>query len=63
MDSAKEKIAFNCEGVMRKYSPIWRKIDARWTLQLHRPLYVTGYYLNPQLQHEDKFSNVDEVRK
>ena len=35
MDSAKKKIAFNCRGVERKYGPIWRKIDARWTLQLH----------------------------
>ena len=31
MDSAKENITFNCGGVERKYSPIWRKIDARWT--------------------------------
>ena len=35
MDSAKEKIAFNCGGVERKYGPIWRKIDVRWTPQLH----------------------------
>ncbi|RVW87894.1 hypothetical protein CK203_039727 [Vitis vinifera] len=59
----KEKIAFNCRGVERKYGPIWRKIDARWTPQLHRPLHATGYYLNPQLRYGDKFSNVDEVRK
>ena len=63
MDSTKEKIAFNCGGVERKYSPIWRKIDASWTLQLHRPLHVAGYYLNPQFWYEDKFSNMDEVRK
>ncbi|RVW28383.1 hypothetical protein CK203_109064 [Vitis vinifera] len=63
MDSAKEKIAFNCRGVERKYGPIWRKIDARWTPQLHHPLHATGYYLNPQLQYGDKFSYVDEVRK
>ena len=63
MDSAKEKIAFNCGGVERKYGPIWRKIDARWTPQLHRPLHAAGYYLNPQLRYGDKFSNVDEVRK
>ena len=63
IDSTKEKIAFNCGGVERKYGPIWRKIDARWTLQLHRPLHVAGYYLNPQLRYGDKFSNVDEVRK
>ncbi|WJZ93156.1 hypothetical protein VitviT2T_012116 [Vitis vinifera] len=53
MDSAKEKIAFNCRG----------KIDARWTPQLHRPLHAAGCYLNPQLRYGDKFSNVDEVRK
>ncbi|XP_010648233.1 uncharacterized protein LOC104878939 [Vitis vinifera] len=29
MDSAKEKIAFNCGGMKRKYDPIWRKVDAR----------------------------------
>ena len=63
MDSAKEKIAFNCGGVERKYSPIWRNIDARWTPQLHRHLHAAGYYLNPQLRYDDKFSNVDEVRK
>ena len=63
MDSAKEKIAFNCGGVERKYGPIWRKFDARWTPQLHRPLHAAGYYLNPQLRYGDKFSNVDEVRK
>ena len=62
MDSAKGKIAFNC-GSKRKYGPIWRKIDARLTLQLHRPLHATSYYLNPQLRYEDKFSNVNKVRK
>ncbi|RVW96149.1 hypothetical protein CK203_037756 [Vitis vinifera] len=63
MDLAKEKIAFNCRGVERKYGPIWKKIDARWTPQLHRPLHAADYYLNPQLQYGDKFSNADEVRK
>ena len=63
MDSAKEKIAFNCRGMEMKYDPIWRKIDAKWTPQLHRLLHVAGYYLNPQLRYEDEFSNVDEVRK
>ena len=63
MDLAKEKIAFNCGGMERKYDPIWRKIDARWTPQLHQPLHVADYYLNLQLRYEDKFSDVDEVRK
>ncbi|KAL6312000.1 hypothetical protein AAG906_040216 [Vitis piasezkii] len=35
MDSAKENITFSCGDMERKYGPIWRKIDARWTLQLH----------------------------
>ena len=67
MDLAKKKIAINCGGMERKYSPIWRKIDARWTSQLHRHLHAAGYYLNPQLRYGDKygdkFSNADEVRK
>ena len=58
MDLAKEKIAFNCGGNVRKYGPIWNKIDARWTPQLHRPLHAAGYYLNPQLRYRDSFSNV-----
>ena len=59
MDSAKEKIAFNYRGMERKYGPIWRKIDARQTPQLHRPLHAAGYYLNHQLRYGDKFSNVE----
>ncbi|KAI8543885.1 hypothetical protein RHMOL_Rhmol08G0253400 [Rhododendron molle] len=63
MDSAKEKIAFNCANNAKKYTPIWNKIDARWTPQLHRPLHAAGYYLNPQLRYRDNFSNVDEVKQ
>lgn len=63
MDVAKEKIAFNCGRVERKYKPIWRKIDERWGPQLHQPLHAAGYYLNPQLRYEKTFSNADEVRK
>ena len=29
------------------YIPIWNIVDARWELQLHRPLYAAAYYLNP----------------
>ncbi|KAL6501579.1 hypothetical protein OROGR_026712 [Orobanche gracilis] len=36
--------------------------NARWTPQLHHPLHAAGYYLNPQLCNEDRFSNCDEVR-
>ena len=50
-------------GCGEKIWPNLEKIDARWTPQLHRPLHAMGYYLNPQLQYGDKFSNADEVRK
>ncbi|RVW39067.1 hypothetical protein CK203_084128 [Vitis vinifera] len=63
MDSTKEKIAFNCGGVERKYGPIWRKIDVRWTLQLHRPLHVAGYYLNPQLRYNTRLRERSLQRK
>ena len=46
MNLVKEKIAFNCVGMEKKYDPIWRKIDARWILQLHQPLHAVSYYLN-----------------
>ncbi|XP_021803759.1 uncharacterized protein LOC110748023 [Prunus avium] len=63
MDVAKEKIAFNCGKVERRYKPIWRRIDERWGPQLHQPLHAAGYYLNPQLRYEETFSNAEEVRK
>ena len=63
MGLAKEKIAFNYGGMERKYGPILRKIDAIWTLQLHRSLLAVGYYLSSQLHYEDKLTNVNEVRK
>ena len=34
MNSAKEKIVFNCRCIKRKYESIWRKIDARWAPKL-----------------------------
>ncbi|KAL6498584.1 hypothetical protein OROHE_026525 [Orobanche hederae] len=43
--------------------PIWRKIDAKWTQQLHHPLHAAGYYLNPQLRYEVGFSNCSEVKE
>ncbi|XP_050380051.1 uncharacterized protein LOC126797469 [Argentina anserina] len=63
MDAAKEKIAFGLKKNPRHYQPIWNKIDARWTPQLHQPLHAAGYFLNPQLHYEDNFSIVLEVKK
>lgn len=63
MDAVKEKIAFNCGNVERKYKPIWNKIDKRWGPQRHHPLHAAGYYLNPQLHYEETFTNSKEVRE
>ncbi|KAL7608742.1 hypothetical protein Lser_V15G11849 [Lactuca serriola] len=48
MDRAKEQIKVNFHGVESRYKPIWDKIDLRWNMQLHRPLHVAGYFLNPR---------------
>ncbi|XP_075103563.1 uncharacterized protein LOC142178132 [Nicotiana tabacum] len=55
MDRAKEAIqaSFTDE---QKYAKVFQIIDARWSEQLHRPLYAAGLILNPLLfydQHEN----------
>lgn len=62
MNKAKEKIFMNCGYNEKKYGPIWKRIDDRWTRQLNRPLHIAGYYLNPQLRFEKRFS-IDFVVK
>ena len=37
------------------YIPIWNIIDARWELQLHKPLHATAYYLNPHYHYNYNF--------
>ena len=37
------------------YMPIWNIIDARWELQLHRPLHAAAYYLNPHYHYNSNF--------
>jgi hypothetical protein len=37
------------------YIPIWNIVDARWELQLHRPLHVAAYYLNPHYHYNPNF--------
>ncbi|KAK9922662.1 hypothetical protein M0R45_031117 [Rubus argutus] len=62
MDSAKDKIARSFGHLEAKYLSIWKRIDARWNPQLHRPLLVAGYYLNPQFRYEDNFSCDEKVK-
>ena len=48
MDRAKEQIKKNLNDVKARYSRSWGIIDERWNLQLHRPLHVAAFYLNPK---------------
>ncbi|KAK7267601.1 hypothetical protein RIF29_20279 [Crotalaria pallida] len=58
IDRAKEKIAENFNKQERSYKKVWKIIDTRWDLQLHRPLHAAAYYLNPKY-HYDKGFNAD----
>ena len=48
MDQAKEAIKSPYGDKRQKYLPLWRMIEDRWNRQLHRPLHVANYYLNPR---------------
>jgi len=37
------------------YIPIWNIVDARWELQLHRPLHAAAYYLNSHYHYNPNF--------
>ncbi|RWR88638.1 hypothetical protein CKAN_01766500 [Cinnamomum micranthum f. kanehirae] len=63
MDRAKEAIAKNFDNVKKRYDPIWRIVDSRWNLQLHRPLHAAAYFLNPAFQYDEKFHADFEVKK
>ena len=46
MDGAKEQIVANFKNEESRYKKVWKIIDTRWNLQLHRPLHAAAYYLN-----------------
>lgn len=48
MDRAKEQIATNFKNQESRYKKVWKIIDTRWDLQLHRPLHAAAYFLNPR---------------
>ena len=54
MDRAKEVIAISFHGDKSKYESIFRIIDNRWDVQLHRPLHAAGWYLNPEFFYKVK---------
>lgn len=45
------------------YKPLWGIIDERWDKQLHRPLHVACYYLNPKLHYSSNFKDDYEVKR
>ncbi|KAK2649321.1 hypothetical protein Ddye_016810 [Dipteronia dyeriana] len=58
MDRAKEAIARSFGGNESKYEDIFKLIDARWNIQLHRPLNGAGWFLNPEFFYNTR--NVDD---
>ncbi|XP_028803194.1 uncharacterized protein LOC114758322 [Neltuma alba] len=60
-DRAKEEIANNFEKKESRYKKIWKIIDTRWNLQLHRPLHAAAYFLNPKFHYDEKFNADQEV--
>ena len=56
-------LVINLETVEAKYAPIWKRIDNRWSPQLHQPLHAAGYYLNPQFRYEENFKDTEHMKK
>ncbi|XP_027338045.1 uncharacterized protein LOC113851979 [Abrus precatorius] len=61
MDRAKEQIAENFQKKESRYKKVWKIIDTRWNLQIHRPLYAAAYYLNPRFHYDKNFNPDNEV--
>ncbi|XP_050940902.1 uncharacterized protein LOC127149443 [Cucumis melo] len=60
MDRAEEAIAKSFNNNEEKYKDIFAIIDRRWELQLHRPLHVAGYYLNPSFYYSNPSIQEDD---
>ncbi|KAL0461334.1 UNVERIFIED_CONTAM: hypothetical protein Slati_0021000 [Sesamum latifolium] len=60
MDRAKEAIAASFSNIEEKYKDVFALIDARWNVQLHRPLHATSYYLNPEFYYSNPNVEQDE---
>ncbi|XP_031393891.1 uncharacterized protein LOC116205419 [Punica granatum] len=63
MEKAKQKIKANFKDDRKSYAHIWKVIDERWEIQLHRPLHAAAYYLNPQLHFSFEFRANREVMR
>ncbi|KAL4638941.1 hypothetical protein ACB092_03G182200 [Castanea dentata] len=54
MDQAKEAIEKYFNRREERYREIFEIIDRRWDCQLHRPLHVAGYFLNPKFFYDNR---------
>ncbi|KAL0359783.1 UNVERIFIED_CONTAM: hypothetical protein Sangu_0827700 [Sesamum angustifolium] len=60
MDRAKKAIAASFSNIEEKYKDVFALIDARWNVQLHKPLHAAGYYLNPEFYYANPNVEQDE---
>jgi hypothetical protein len=59
MDRAKEAVMKAFNNNAEKFGPICDIIDKRWDCQLHRPLHVAGFFLNPDFSYENQNLDFD----
>ena len=52
MDRVKDAIVRSLNGDEEKYKEIFKIIDKRWEIQLHRSLHVVRYFLNPKFFYD-----------
>ena len=52
MTRAKDTIVRSFNRNEEKYKEIFKIIDKRWEIQLHRPLHAAGYFLNPEFFYD-----------
>ncbi|XP_059630209.1 uncharacterized protein LOC132273211 [Cornus florida] len=60
MERAKEAIAKAFGENEEKYKDIFKTIDTRWNIQLHRPLHAAGHFLNPEYFYSNPNIEQDE---
>ena len=52
MNRVKDAIVRSLNGKEEKYKEIFKIIDKRWEIQLHRSLHVVRYFLNPKFFYD-----------
>ena len=60
MDQGKEQIRAVYKDMLAKYSRIWEIIDNRWSNQLHRPIHVAQYFLNPEYHYKARLGDLQD---